>query len=143
VRRILALTTLGALATLLAAAACKWRESGPRGYPGVGVYESHVALEKEPETAVLSFDRAANPVVVYRVTLTGAPSGRALPMTCSWLDPSGKVAHENAWTTKKVSHDVWPTHCRCPLGSAAPPGTWKVEMSVDGRLLKSSAFEVR
>ena len=64
-------------------------------------------------------------------------------LACAWIDPEGRVAHENAYTTAKIRTAVWDTHCRCLFGPASPPGAWKVEMRLDGRVLASAPLEVR
>ena len=80
--------------------------------------------------------------VVYHVVLRDVPTNENLSLTCRWIDPSGKVFRENRYETKLTDKSVWPTFCRCQLGSAAPEGTWKVEMSLDGRVLSTASFQV-
>lgn len=80
--------------------------------------------------------------VVYHVVLRDVPAKEQISLTCKWFDPSGRVFHQNNYETRLTDKSVWPTSCRCQLGSAAPPGTWRVELSMDGRLLSSAMFEV-
>lgn len=112
-------------------------------YARVGVTQDRLTLAKDDGAALLSVDRSGSPTVVYHVTLNGAPEGEKLPLSCAWLDPSGHVVHENAYKTARIDKTVWPTHCRCLVGTASAPGTWKVEMRLGGRVLSSSTFEVR
>ena len=80
--------------------------------------------------------------VAYHVVLRDVPTNENLSLTCKWLDPSGRVFRENHYDTRLTDKSVWPTTCRCQLGSAAPPGTWRVEMSLDGRVLSTATFQV-
>ena len=80
--------------------------------------------------------------VVYHVLLRDVPAKENLSLSCRWLDPSGRVFHENNYETRLTDKSVWPTSCRCQLGSAAPPGTWEVEMSLGGRVLSAATFQV-
>jgi hypothetical protein len=79
--------------------------------------------------------------VVYRVTLRDVPVGETLSLTCNWIDPSGRVFHQNNYTTKSVDKSVWPTQCKCQIGSAAEKGTWKVEMKLGDRVISSTTFQ--
>lgn len=84
----------------------------------------------------------SNEEVVYHVVLRDVPTNENLSLTCKWLDPGGRVFRENHYETRLTDKTVWPTLCRCQLGSAAPPGTWRVEMSLDGRVLSTATFQV-
>lgn len=77
----------------------------------------------------------------YHVRLTGVPLGRSLEVECEWFDPRGATVRLNRYETRVVDHDPWPTHCACPLGGAAP-GPWRVLMSVEGRPVSETAFDV-
>lgn len=79
--------------------------------------------------------------VVYRVTLRDVPIGESLSLTCSWIDPSGRVFHQNSYSTKPVDKSVWPTQCKCQIGPAAEKGTWKVEMKLGDRVVSSTTFQ--
>ncbi|MCS6884319.1 MAG: DUF3859 domain-containing protein [Acidobacteriota bacterium] len=80
--------------------------------------------------------------VRYRAKLQNAPIGRQLDLSCRWYGPSGKLEHENRWRTKPIDKSVWPTECRCRLGSGSPTGDWRVEMLLEGRVLSSKTFRV-
>ncbi len=84
-----------------------------------------------------------NPELFYRVTLKDAPVGQTLSLSCSWTDPSGQVVKENHYQTRPIDTGIWQTHCRYQLGSAAAPGTWKVQMSLAGRNISDATFEVK
>jgi len=80
--------------------------------------------------------------VVYRVTLKDVPVGQSLSLTCNWIDPTGRVFHQNRYTTRTTDKSVWPTQCKCQIGAAAEKGTWKVEMRLGDRILNSTTFQV-
>jgi hypothetical protein len=80
--------------------------------------------------------------VVYHTVLRDVPAKENLSLECKWLDPTGRVFHENKYETRLTDKSVWPTSCRCQLGSAAPPGTWRVEMSLHGRVISAATFQV-
>ena len=80
--------------------------------------------------------------VIYHVVLRDVPANEKLSLSARWFDPSGRVFHENHWETRLTDKSVWPTLARCQLGSAAPVGTWKVEISLAGRVLCTATFEV-
>jgi len=135
VRRIrLGLVGLGAL--------CLWSCARPAATP-LGVYRGRLTLAKDDGGNLPYVDRTLQPDVYFRVTLKDAPVGRRLPLSCAWLDPAGGLAHQNVYTTLEVTKPVWETHCHWLIGTAAAPGTWKVELSNEGRVLLTHPFEVR
>ncbi len=81
--------------------------------------------------------------VVYRVTLSDAPVGQKLSLSCNWMDPNGQIVHQNRYQTKEITTPVWNTICRHTIGSAAPVGTWKVQMLLGDRLLSDATFVVK
>lgn len=81
--------------------------------------------------------------VVYRVTLSDAPVGQKLSLSCNWMDPNGQIVHQNRYQTKEITTPVWNTVCRHTLGSAAPVGTWKIQMLLGDRLLSDATFVVK
>ena len=131
-----------AVLSLVLLAACA-RPGHEPGYPMVGVTQDRLTLEPDDGAALTSVDRATRRAVAFRVTLNGAPVGERLPLACSWTAPSGKVAHQNAWRTQRVATPVWETHCKCPFGPSSETGAWKVEMTLDGRFLRSASLEVK
>ncbi|MFN0119988.1 MAG: DUF3859 domain-containing protein [Blastocatellia bacterium] len=78
----------------------------------------------------------------YHAILRDVPQGERLNLRCNWIDPNGAVFRQNTWTTSAVDKAAWPTSCKCQLGPAAPQGLWKVEMTLDGRTLSSTSFQV-
>ena len=88
-------------------------------------------------------ERQSNAEVFYRVTLKDAPIGQKLNLACDWVNPSGQVVKENRYQTKDITTSVWNTHCKYIIDSGATPGNWKVQMSLDKRLLSDENFEVK
>lgn len=81
--------------------------------------------------------------VVYRVTLSDAPVGQKLSLSCNWMDPNGQIVHQNRYQTKEITTPVWNTICRHTIGSAAPVGRWEVQMLLGDRLLSDATFVVK
>lgn len=79
----------------------------------------------------------------YRVTLTQAPMGQKLSLTCHWIDPTGQIVHQNRYQTQTIQTPVWNTFCRHTLGSAAPTGSWTVQLLLGDRLISDARFEVQ
>lgn len=78
----------------------------------------------------------------YRVTLERVPVSENLSMKCNWIDPGGRVVRQNSWETRTTDKSVWATSCRSSLGTAAQPGTWRVEMLLDDRVVSRTDFRV-
>lgn len=95
--------------------------------------------EKGPAAPVAS--RGAH--LWYRVLLDDVPLGRTEALECDWIEPAGRVAHHNAWTTLPIDHAPWPTHCQWALPTTAAPGAWTVRMRMGTRELSATTFEVR
>ncbi len=79
----------------------------------------------------------------YRVTLSEAPVGRRLPLSCSWIDPNQQIVHQNSYQTQSITTTVWDTYCRYTPGIEAPTGTWQVEMFLGDRPIDNLSFEVK
>lgn len=87
--------------------------------------------------------RQANNQVFYRVTLSNAPVGQKLTLSCKWIDPSGQIVHQNRYQTKDIITPIWNTYCRHTISSVSPSGTWKVQAFLGGRLLSDASFNVQ
>jgi hypothetical protein len=107
----------------------------------VGAASSRLTRAADNGGSLQSVTRSGEEVF-YRVTLADVPLGEELEMSCRWLDPQGRVFRENRWQTRATDKAVWATSCRCQLGAAAQAGTWKVEMSLGGRVVSASNFRV-
>jgi hypothetical protein len=81
--------------------------------------------------------------IFYRITLSDAPVGQRLSLSCNWIDPSGQIVHQNRYQTKEITTPIWNTFCRHTLGSEMPMGTWKVEAFLGYRRLSDATFEVQ
>jgi hypothetical protein len=84
--------------------------------------------------------RSASPQLELEIELTHAPLGAALELTCQWRGPSGDMRYDNAWQTKPISHDPWPTHCRHAFTPTDDAGSWTVAMKAGQRELGSEHF---
>lgn len=103
--------------------------------------QSRITLSADNGEDLSSVDRQAGEVH-YRVKLQNAPIGSQLDMSCRWYNSTGQLEHENRWRTKTIDKSVWPTECKCKIGSASPTGDWRVEMLLDGKILSSKTFRV-
>ena len=82
-------------------------------------------------------------VLFYRVTLSDAPVGQRLELSCRWSDPSGQIVHQNRYQTKEITTPIWNTFCRHTLGGEDSVGRWKVEAFLGDRLLSETTFDVK
>lgn len=104
---------------------------------------SRITLAQDNGSNLTTIDRQISPKVFYRVTLNEAPVGEKLSLTCDWIDPSGKVVHQSRYQTREVDKSVWQTNCFYQLGTAMSAGNWKVQMSLDSRVISSTSFTVK
>ncbi len=109
----------------------------------VTVQRDHLTLTEDDGGNLSTVSRQANGEVFHRVTLSNAPVGGKLDLSCKWSDPSGQIVHQNRYQTKEIDTPVWNTFCHYNIGAAAPIGTWKVQAFVDNRLLSGATFEVK
>lgn len=86
--------------------------------------------------------RQSNVEVFYNVTLKDAPVGKTLSLSCDWIAPGGQVDKQTRYETRQIDTPIWNTHCKYPLGSAAPTGKWQVRLSLDDRQLSDASFDV-
>jgi hypothetical protein len=140
----------GAAAAVLAAAGlagaglapgCRSRDLGGET-ARVSTLESRLTLGADDGGSRTRFDRRESPDVTYRVTLAEAPLDAELDLDCDWIDPGGRTVNKNHYRTRRIDKPIWPTHCHHLLGPAAAAGTWRVQMSVAGRVLCSTAFDL-
>ena len=81
--------------------------------------------------------------LVYRITLSSAPVGKKLSLSCNWINPNQQIVHQNNYQTKEITTPIWNTYCRYTIGSSAPIGTWQVQSFLGDRMLSDSSFEVK
>jgi hypothetical protein len=86
--------------------------------------------------------KAGGSELVYRVTLTEAPVGEQLNISCRWIDPNQEIVHQNQYRTKTITTPVWSTFCRYTVGPESPPGSWTVSASLGDRQLSDATFIV-
>lgn len=114
-----------------------------RTLSAVGVQRDRITLSQDDGSDLTTVSRQANEAVSYRVTLTNAPVGQALSLSCDWIDPSGQIVHQNRYQTNSITTPVWTTYCRHQLGSASDVGQWQVQMWLGDRVLSDTSFTVQ
>ncbi len=109
----------------------------------ITAYSSNVTLAQDQGIPVNIVDRQTNPTAYYRVTLTNAPLGEKLSLTCNWIDPSGQIAHQSQYQTRQVDRNPWPTYCYYEFNSTAKTGSWQVEMRLGDHIISKNTFTVK
>lgn len=109
----------------------------------VTAQRDRVTLSQDNGGNLNSISRQTAGQVVYRVTLSDAPVGQKLTLSCNWIDPSGQIVHQNRYETKEITTPVWNTFCRYQLGMDSPVGNWKVEAFLGDRRLSDATFTVK
>ncbi|MBD2388031.1 DUF3859 domain-containing protein [Cylindrospermum sp. FACHB-282] len=109
----------------------------------VSTQRDRISLISDDGSSLKAISRQTNPEVFYRVTLKDAPIGQKLSLSCMWIDPTGQIVKENTYQTREINTNVWDTHCRYRINSAAPVGDWTVKMFLEGRMISDETFEVK
>jgi hypothetical protein len=109
----------------------------------VTAQRDRVTLNQDNGGNLNTVRRQDNGKIFYRITLSNAPVGQQLSLSCNWIDPSGEIVHQNRYQTKEITTPIWTTFCRHNLGSEMPVGTWKVEAFLGDRRLSDATFEVK
>lgn len=137
--------TVGVVAVLVVGLSAFFfsRQQQRQAFDQVTAIQDQVALGSPNGPSVSPFNRQDRPELFYRVTLEAAPVGQRLPLLCNWLDPTTQIVHQNRYQTQSIETPVWNTHCRFTLDPSTQPGTWEVQIFLDGRPLESQSFEVR
>lgn len=112
-------------------------------FANISVQQDRITKTQDDGGNLKVIERQSNAEVFYRVTLKDAPIGQKLNLACDWVNPSGQIVKENRYQTKDITTSVWDTHCKYIIDSGATPGNWKVQMSLDKRLLSDENFEVK
>ena len=136
---LIVLMLLAGIVTIVVAVSSANRSAATASLTAV---ESRFTLEPD-NGRLTSVDRRSNAEVWYRVTLSEAPLGSKLTLHCDWIDPEGRIVHENHYETRVIDKKLWPTYARCRIGPEAPLGTWTARLSIEDRVLASSSLEVR
>lgn len=105
--------------------------------------QDRISLVSDDGGNLKTITRQSNPEVFYRVTLKDAPIGKKLSLSCTWIDPTGVIVKQNNYQTREINTNVWNTHCRYTINSAAPVGDWTVKMFLEGRMISDETFEVK
>lgn len=139
------LITGGVVAVLVGAIALGtlFFQNRQQTFARVSTSGSRITLAQDKGSNLTTIDRQMSPKVYYRVTLNEVPVGEKLSLTCDWIDPSGKVVHQSRYQTREVDKSVWQTNCFYQLGTGMSAGNWKVQMSLDGRIISSTSFTVK
>jgi hypothetical protein len=142
-RLILPVIVLGLIAIGVTYYVTSRNKTASAAVSAVTATSGRLTLAQDDGGTLAEVNRQDKPEVWYRVNLTNVPLGKALSLDCEWIDPTGKIAHQNHYTTKEIKKEPWPTHARCQLRADSPPGTWTVKMSLAGRVLHSLTFVVK
>lgn len=109
----------------------------------VTAVQDRITLTQDDGGNLTVVNRQQSPEVVYRVTLSQAPVGDRLELSCNWTAPTGVVMKQNRYQTKSITTSVWNTYCRMPLGSDTLQGTWTVDLFLGDRPLETAQFQVQ
>jgi len=142
-RNRLVISTVAVILTLAIAGTIFFRHQQQQTFARILVKQDRITLTQDNGSNISTVSRQASSELFYRVTLTEAPIGQKLSLSCNWKEPSGQIAHQNRYQTKKISTFIWNTYCRYTVDSTASTGTWKVEMFLGDRLLSDATFNVK
>lgn len=109
----------------------------------VGSNQSRLTLSQDRGDSLKFVLRQTNPELSYRVTLSDAPVGQKLSLSCSWLAPNGEIMHQNRYETKVITTASWNTTCRYAITTNAALGIWTVKTFLGDRILSEATFDVR
>jgi hypothetical protein len=129
------------LALLSVLASCV-TEASPEQLKNLSVTDSRLHLRSEILAVSQPLRRQQTPQLELELTLTQLPRDVTIPLSCDWRMPNGETRHHNAWQTKAISHEPWPTHCRYTVDAEDPTGSWTVVMRQAGRELGRAQFEL-
>lgn len=118
-----------------------WSSSRSASFAGITADNGRITRTTDSGESLQSVP-ADGQDAVFHVTLREVPLGEKLDLTCNWIDPTGTVFHQSRYETKETDKAVWPTQCRCRVGTAAPKGNWKVEMKLGDRIVAATDFKV-
>ncbi|MBO3459162.1 DUF3859 domain-containing protein [Aetokthonos hydrillicola Thurmond2011] len=109
----------------------------------VSVQQDRITKAQDNGDNLKVIERQSNDEVFYRVTLKDAPIGQKLNLACDWINPGGQVVKKNRYQTKEITTSVWDTQCKYSINFGANPGSWKVQISLDERVLSEENFQVK
>lgn len=134
---------LAAVATVTIGGSILFGQNRQRQTANVQARQDQIALSQTGGDRITQVSRQSNPRVFYRVTLENAPIDRQLSLQCDWIDPSGQTVHQGRYQTRSIDTPIWDTYCFYDIGSNAAVGNWRVQMSIDGRVLSTEPFTVQ
>jgi len=109
----------------------------------VSVQQDRITKAQDNGDNLKVIDRQSNAEVFYRITLKDAPIGQRLNLACDWINPNGQVVKNNRYQTQEITTSISETHCKYLINSGATPGNWKVQISLDERVLSHENFQVK
>jgi hypothetical protein len=130
------------VAALAIATALGLNQTHQQALAQVTAQRDRLTLAQDDGGTLRSVDRNAGELY-YRVTLNQAPLGQKLPLSCTWTAPQGQVAQQTQYQTKPIETPIWNTHCRTTLGPSAAAGSWRVKLTLNGRLISDERFDLR
>ncbi len=111
-------------------------------YDRITAQNNRLTLAQDSGSQLSTVSRQANSEIFYRITLSDAPIGQKLSLSCNWIAPNGQTVRQNRFQTKEITTNIWNTSCRYNPGQNGGLGTWKVQAFLGDRLLSQSDFEV-
>jgi hypothetical protein len=141
-RRLLIAGVVGAIAFLLIAWTL-FSQNQQQTLARVIAQSNRITLAQDDGGNLTKISRQTNRQIFYRVTLSNAPVGQKLSLSCNWIDPSGQIVHQNRYQTKEITTPIWNTFCSHNINSASASGTWKVQAFLGDRLLSDASFNVQ
>ncbi len=76
---------------------------------------TRITLVQDDGGNLSTVSRQVNTDLYYRVTLSNAPVGQKLSLSCNWIDPSGRIVHQNHYQTKDITTPIWHSNVTIPL----------------------------
>ena len=137
------ISTVAVVLTLAITSTIFWRQYQQKTLAKILVQQDQITLGRDDGSQITTVSQQSSSELFYRVTLSEAPIGQKLSLSCNWSDPSGRIVHQNRYQTQEISTSVWSTYCRYTVAAGATQGTWKVEMFLGDGLLSDAKFNVK
>jgi len=109
----------------------------------ITVESKRITLKEDDGSNLKTIPAQTSSEIFYRITLSQAPVGQKLSLSCHWIAPNGEIAHQNNYETKTITNSTWNTFCRQSITPNTPKGTWKVQSFLGERLLSDATFTVQ
>ena len=72
----------------------------------VAALRDRITLNQDNGGNLNTVPRQNNGKIFYRITLSNAPVGQQLSLSCNWIDPSGEIVHQNRYQTKEITTPI-------------------------------------